>query len=438
MSVWARRPMWSFAVLHSHLSVPLYRNGYALIAGYGATSALGLVFWAVAARSADANAVGIAAAVSSLVLLTSGVSQMGLNTALLRFVPIAGRGTATTLVLSCYAATATSAFVLGFVACRAVPHWSSELSFLAERPSWTFGVPLACAGWSVFVMQDSALTAMRAAPWVLAENVAFSAVRVAVLVAVSATTAGVIFSAAVIPAVATIVPVSALMFGRIAQGLDANPVGEERLDRRDVVRFALPNYLGSLSFTVSAFAMPLVVTTVAGPGVNAYFYAAWSIGSGLQLVSVSMTSSLVVEGSRDIDRLAADAGRSLRLLGCIVVPAALIVALAAPQILSLFGPDYASNGSGVLRTLALAAVPNIIVTLSLAVARVRRSGSVVVLVQSGLMLGGLVLATVLLRWFGLTGIGVGWLVSQTVFAVAILPWLRRQLWPDDRNAARTR
>ena len=63
----------------SHLRLPLFRNGYALIIGSAATSGLGLVYWVLAARFYSAEMVGLSSAALSAMLLLSGISQTGLE-----------------------------------------------------------------------------------------------------------------------------------------------------------------------------------------------------------------------------------------------------------------------------------------------------------------------------------------------------------------------
>src|ERR687886_313238 len=76
--------------LVSHVRTPLYRNGYALMLSDGTTSALGFLYWVLAARCYAAETVGLNAAAISTLLLLSGIAQLNLSTALIRFVPIAG------------------------------------------------------------------------------------------------------------------------------------------------------------------------------------------------------------------------------------------------------------------------------------------------------------------------------------------------------------
>src|SRR5262245_15620860 len=80
-----RVPRWRAA-----LSVPFVRNAYSLVGSTLATSALGFAFWTVAARMFSAADVGRDAALISIMLFLSSMSQLNLANGFNRFVPTAG------------------------------------------------------------------------------------------------------------------------------------------------------------------------------------------------------------------------------------------------------------------------------------------------------------------------------------------------------------
>src|SRR5919204_4550766 len=88
-----RRGAPSLAWMRARLQVPLYRNGYALIASSGLTSALGLVYWLVAARAYPPSAVGVSAALISAMTLLANLAQLNLKSGFNRFLPRAGNAT---------------------------------------------------------------------------------------------------------------------------------------------------------------------------------------------------------------------------------------------------------------------------------------------------------------------------------------------------------
>ena len=82
------------AGVRARLNVPLYRNGYALVASSGLTSVLGLVYWLMAARLYTPQAVGVSAALISAMTLLANLAQLNLKSALNRFLPRAGSASA--------------------------------------------------------------------------------------------------------------------------------------------------------------------------------------------------------------------------------------------------------------------------------------------------------------------------------------------------------
>lgn len=109
----------------------------------------------------------------------------------------------------------------------------------------------------------------------------------------------------------------------------------------------------------------------------------------------------------------------------------MIAELGASLILDLFTTSYAHHGADLLRILAIAALPNVIVTLGLAVSRVRHRGATLVMIQAAEFVPLLVLSIVLLNTDGIDGVGWAFLISQSAVAVVLLvtelrPYLARR------------
>jgi aminoglycoside phosphotransferase len=166
--------------------------------------------------------------------------------------------------------------------------------------------------------------------------------------------------------------------------------------------------------------MPVIVVALEGATANAYFSLAWMVALPLFAVSASTGASLVVTASADEARLPTYARRVLIQTAAIVIPSALVLAVAASQVLTLFGDKYASHSATTLTLLALSAIPNVVNALSVSVYRVQRRMSRVVMLlgfQCGL---ALVLGIVLLEVIGIAGIGLAWLIAQSLVAVAVM------------------
>jgi O-antigen/teichoic acid export membrane protein len=405
--------------LRAHLATPLYRNAYLLILGAGATSLLGFLFWALAARRYSAEVVGLNTAVISAMMLVSGACQLGLSSILIRYLPRAGHATRR-LVVSSYVLAGTLSAVVALVMALTSASWSPSLAFLGNQGRWLAGFAIATTAWTIFCLQDAVMAGMRQAQWVTIENSLFSAAKIALLVAfVSAAPFSGIFLAWNVPMLIAVVAVNLLIFLRLVPRHVQSTVAEV-VDTRRMVRFASGNYLGSLFMLASTLVLPILVTNESGARATAYFFIPWGIATAVQLVVVNMDTSLTVEVAFDQSKLRDYCRRIIVQTMLLIVPITLILLAGAPYILRAFGPSYASEGATLLRLLAVASIPSVIVALGLSVARIQQKGRAVLWVQAVQCFLTLGLTYLLLPRVGIDGVGIAWLVSQAVLALWLM------------------
>lgn len=417
------------ALLLDHLRIPLFRNGYALVASYGATSVLGLVFWLLAARLYSSRVVGLSSALIAATMLVALIAQLNLSQALNRFLPRAGHRTGRLIWMS-YGLSTLMAVVVGTGFVLGVRVWMPALGFLRFDPVLGAWFVAACALWCVFVLQDGALTGLRQAGWVPLENAVFALAKIALLVllAMSASAYG-LYLAWTVPLIPLVIAVNLLMFRRLVPRHRQRTLGrEEQTEPARVGRFVAGEYVAALLRTGLSHLLPLVALAVAGPAATAYFALSSTIADTLFLASGAMGMSLVAEGAHDPTRLTEYLYRTAVQTARLVVPVVAFLVLAAPYLLRLFGPDYAAEGVTVLRLLCVAALPNIVTSLSMSMFRVQRRMRALVLVTLALAVLALPASYVLLQVLGIVGIGVAWLAAHTVVAVALLATELRPVW----------
>jgi O-antigen/teichoic acid export membrane protein len=415
--------------LRSHLDDRLYRTGYYLIIGTGITSLLGVAFWALAARSYTAHEVGQNAAAISAVTLVSGVCSLGLSAVLVRYLPIAGTALRR-LVFGSYALTAGLSLLAGALAAATSGVWSPTLDFLQET-DWLIGFTLATAATTIFTLQDSVLTGLQTARWIPLENSLYAATKLVLLVALAALlpVAGpfVAWNAPLLPA---IVAINWLIFRRLIP--DDRSVGS--LDRHKVIRMAAGNYGGNLFALVGNMYLPILVANQAGAAEAAYFFIPWMICISLQLVALNVTTSLTVEAALDMTQLRRLSRQTLAHSMRLVAPLAAVTALVAPLALLVFGQAYADSGTSLLRLLTAGAIPNVVVALGIAVARIEHKGQVVVAVQGVQFAIVLGLSALLLPSVGVVAVGWTWTGSQFLLALVLLATILRPLVLPQRLA----
>ena len=197
------------------------------------------------------------------------------------------------------------------------------------------------------------------------------------------------------------------------------------LDRRTVVRMAAGNYGGNLFALAGNLYLPVLVANLASASEAAYFYVPWLFSLSLQLVAINMMTSLTVEAALDMEALRRLARQALRHSLRLVTPLVAVTVVVAPWVLLIFGQDYADAGTPLLRWLAIGALPNVIVTLAISVARIEHQGSIVVAFPAAHAVAVIGLSALLLPSIGIVAVGIAWTGSQTVLALLMLATILR-------------
>jgi O-antigen/teichoic acid export membrane protein len=417
------------ARLIAHVRTPLYRNGYALVFSSATTSALGVLYWALAARKYTTDAVGLNSAVMSAMMFLANVSQLNMVNALNRFVPSAGRATRR-LVVYAYLISLLMALAVSLIFILGVNAWAPALSFLRSSPLFILWFTLATMAWCIFVLQDSVLTGLRQATWVPIENVFFALAKIALLIGLAkALPQYGVFASWTMPLVAILLLVNLLIFLRlIPQHVRATENQAVPIVPAQIVKYVAGDYLGSLVWMASTSLLPILVLERVGATANAYFYLSWTIAYSLYLVSRNMGMSLIAEAATDPEKLDSYSYRVFIQTSRLLVPVIAIVVLGAPHILRIFGHDYATEGTALLRLLCLSALPNIVTSLYVDVARVQRRMTAIVLVFTSLCILVLTLSYFLLEVYGITGVGIAWLLGQTIIAGGLVLTQLRTAW----------
>ncbi len=416
--------------VRERLSDPLRRSSDALIIGTGLTSLLGLAFWALAARWLSPEAVGIGAAIVSAVTLLANIATMGMRNGFLRFLPTAGKGTLR-FIFTTYAVCALAAMTAAGIFLAGTPIWGQKLGFLTESPLSIAAFVLGAAVWVVFVLQDQVLIGLRHAGWVPLENGLASVLKIAALPVFAFSALWAVFAATVVPSIIVVAGVTLLIRRlvkkKLAESTAAQPA--EHTSFKTVLGFVVPDHLASMLWFATTDVLTLIVLNVAGPEASAYWYMANTIGYSLYLVTSNVGSALISESVHDPANAYRHARKALRYSAQLVLPAAVIGILLSHFALGLLGADYAQNATSTLQLILASAVPQLIVGIGIAMARVRGDMLTVLGVYAftALMLWGG--SSFAIELWGLPGIGIMILLNQFLVAVFFLVSGRSGLWP---------
>jgi O-antigen/teichoic acid export membrane protein len=407
---------------------PVHRDGLALVASTAATGVLGLVFWVVAARLYPPAVVGLNSVAISTMTLLSGLAQLNLSYLLLRFLPVAGTRTRR-LVLASYGVSGIASLLVAGLFVLGARIWAPDLlDHVGGTGLLAFLLP-GVAVWTVFALQDFVLTALGRAVVVPLENVAFSILKMVLLMAIGGVAALGIAWAWLVATGVTVVVMSGYLLLRVLPRVTTNAEADGPSASTAAVargtglgRYAAAEYAGSVAWGAAVFGLPIAVLHVTGPDGAAVYGVAWTIAFALYMAASGTGQSFVAHAARtpdDVDAaLRAVVRRALVVVG---VPVVVVVA-GSSLLLRQFGTLYEQAGGSVLVVAALSALPNVFTNAAVNLARARRRWGPLVAIPGSISVITIALGLFLMPVLGVVGAAIGWLVAQTVVAAVATPW----------------
>lgn len=394
------------------------------------TSALGLAYWFLAARSFSPTAVGFASAAVSGMTLVATLSSLGLGTFALGE---AQRDAARTraLVTTVLVASAVAAAVLGSAYVLLVPLLSEDLRPLVSSPWSVLLFVISGVATAVGMVLDQSLVGALKGTVQLARNILFGVLKLLLLVVaglVLVDSGGLIlFGTWVVSAVLSLGALAIVRRRWTRAFLGELRPSAVALFLRDVAGSVLRHQMLNVGLKVPLLALPVLVITVLSAQANANFYIAWQLTNTAFVLPGSLAAMLYAVGADNQDALAQRLRLTLGLSTALTLAAGAILAAGAQPILSIFGPQYARNGTATLIVLALAGIPVMIKNHYVTISRVtRRLRAAVPLVYLGAVLEMLV-SYLGGRHAGLVGFASGWLLALMVEACLMLPFVTRAL-----------
>ena len=300
---------------------PQSRDGMALVLSSAISSAVGMLYWVVAARMFDPATVGVNTTVVSTLGLLGIIAQLNLGSAMLRFVPVVGRG-ARALVAACYATGIGAALVIGTGFALGAGWWAPELQVAVGAGALV----------AYFVARDAVLDRVQHAGLPAHRDQARQdrAVREPGLRAAQDRAAGrgrpVGFSGAIagswaLGTAVTVVAISIYLFRVLPPHQPKGERPPSPVTLRAMRGFVAADWLGSMCLTIVNFGLPLLVFAELGADSAATFGVAWQLAYALYLVPTGMGQSLVAHSAADPSDVDAAYRQMLTKSLTLVVPA---------------------------------------------------------------------------------------------------------------------
>ena len=405
-------------------------NAGSLVGTTAVTGAFGFVYWWIAARQYPPQAVGLASAAVSAMTLLGAICILGLGTLLIGELPRhpgkeASLISAALILVGCVGACGGIIFML--VAPRV---WTAFLPFSANVGIillFASGVSLT----AVITVLDAALIGLLKGTLQFWRNALFAAAKLVVLVLASfwLVKAGeIVYGTWVLGIVLSLVPLAGMVVFKV--GRSGRSLLPDWILLRKLRSTALEHHALNLILQFPGTTLPVLVTILLSATTNAWFYVSWMISNLMFIASYALTTVLFAINVSQTNELMHKIRITLGLASITSLLGNCLLLFEAPQILTLFGHNYAQQAAWCLRILGLGAFPMIIMDHYVAVSRIYRkvAQTALPIATVGCVLQ-LVMAALGAHFGGLVGLSLGWDAALCVQAVVMFPTVYRAAFP---------
>lgn len=409
----------------------LLRNGLYIMGTTAVTSLLGFGFWLIAARVLPAADVGRAAALISAMLFVAVITNLGLGQVLISRLNSRADGPEWSLTVSTsLLAAALASLAGGLLAAAIIPVVVPELRGGLRVAAFVV-LPLGVAAIACSQVLDFACIAERQAQPSFVRNAMAALARLALIAGVAI---GPLDSATWLVAiwVASFLLIDAHGVTRLLPALRRGfrlTLSGWRRELAELRHLIAGHQAINLGSQASAYLLPVIVSVRLGPTDNAYFYATFMLSTGLFFIAPAIGNSLFAEGSHHPGQLRRDLIRAVRYILVLSIPPALVLLVAAPTLLGIFGASYADAGTGLLYVLVASTLFDAPYQLAIAILRARGRLREAAIATWVLLIACVAGAWLLLPPLGLIGAGIGWGIGKACGLLVATVFLSRSTQP---------
>ena len=410
--------------IRAHMRHSLFLNTYVLVLMRVFGAGTGFLFWALAARTTSADAVGLASGAVSAATLFAGLAQLGLGYGLVRHLGSSDDPNGLlnlSIVLSSLAGLGLALLFL-----VALDVWSPAL--LPLRAS--LGTSL------VFVVLALSTATTQLLHWVFlaTRRLSFSlwkmsiqsVLAIVLLLALRPLMSGYL---AIVGAymLSTVLGLALCFwpFLPLAQPGYRFSLRFKLSLRSSFANYSLVNYAADQFQRAPDTLLPLIVIQQFGPDAGAYFFVVWTLGRSITAWAGSIAESLFAEGAHDPAGAKVHTRHSMKLGLLLAGGLTAVTMLFGRFVLAVYGQEYIEQGVTLLYFVALSGIPAVLLSICINFLRINdrlRAVSVIMAANVGC---GMLLSVAMMQ-VSFVGAGLGWLVSQTLVLAGAGLWWRRQ------------
>jgi len=411
-----------------HRTLSMLGNSLTLIAGKLATMGLGFLAWVGAARVFDQHVVGVGSADVSAMMLCVQIALVGTGAAVISMYPqvraepgrLLNTSFAFTIVTSTLAA-------IGFLLIAWL--FLDNLSVVATNPVNALALIIMTIMGTLGVLLDQLSTALRRGDQVLVRGVATGIATVGLVLLLPLWMDRSVETLLIAWAGGNTAPII-IGWWQVHHSLPNfrfRPVVDREIFRQ-INRVGIPNWVLTLTERTPGAILPLVVTEILTPQANAAWYAAWMMAWVVYVVPIQVGLNLFAESSHRPDQTHLALRQGVFSSLGIGIVAALGAAIVGPFLLEFLGSGYRDDGARPLQILVIGVIPFTFIQGYFAICRASFRVREAIIAGAISAASGIGAAGLAGSRFGLNGMAVAWLGTQSIVAIWSVSRLSRFGW----------
>jgi O-antigen/teichoic acid export membrane protein len=371
----------------------------------------------VVARFYTPYEVGVASAIISAVYFLALLSTLGLDVAIIRFLPKSQKPVE--LINSCLTLNGLIALVVGGIFIAGLSLWSPALVFVRENAVFILAFLLFAFGWTLSGTLGSIFIAKRRAEFNLAKNTILSLLKIPlpILLVLFFHAFGIVSSWGI----ATGIAVAVCLFFFLPRVQESyKPVPSLNLNIvKNIWKYSGGNYFASILAATPSFILPIMIVNLLSGEQNAYFYVAWTIASITFSIPTAASQSLFAEGSHFEDKLRVNANKAFKFALVLLVPTIALLVVLGKWLLLLFGASYSSNALTLLWILGSSSIFVGINSIYYTILLVRHRIKELSVLRGLIAIAVLATSVLIMPAMGIIGIGYAWLGAQALVSIYV-------------------
>lgn len=398
----------------------MYSNAYHLMINQVVVALGGFVFWIIAARFLITEAVGLAGAILPAVSLIASISDLGLSSGLIRFLPNAGSKTNKMLNTS-FSLFILVSLVASLIYLFGLGLWSPALLILRSHPLYFVGFIIFVLASGLIALLNSTFIAFLSSKFTSFMSLATSLLSIPLFFAFNSlfqSFSSIVAARGSATIIALLVGVIILL-PRINRVYSPRPQISKGIVK-EIIPYSIGNHIGYFIGAIVPWLLPLIVLNVLGAEANAYFYIAWAMALTLMVIPTALSMSAFAESSHKEESLQKNLANGLRLSILFELPVLAIIFAFGDKILLLFGKDYSEGSKMVLWLLSLNILPATIVCFYTIYGRVKANFKIIIGTNAALTVFILSLTFFLAPRFEVEGVAGAYLAGYILTALGII------------------